>query len=642
MGNLAVRKVVYNGKRYYFESPYLEDGIVILEGVNGHGKSTFMNLIYYGLGGKVPGFNKNDKHVNNKHTEIYNDEDNYVELEVEINNKKYEFTRTIGDNIIFIVDEDKNVTETCVFRNQSNQDTKVFSDWILSTLGINVFDIVQGTRSFKLNFSDLMRLIYHDQLTEVDKIYKEADNSNFLSDSLEIRKAIFEVLLGKIYDKYYSALGNYKLKSKELEKNQAIMDSYDDFLNEILNEDLSNVVHIKALIVENESMRKKVNIERNIAINQKSNSSQILKSVDEQRNILAKYQSERDNLVQAKSTINQSIDKIIFLIDEAEKELQEIKKIRLVNKKLKLFSPNTCPYCLREVERVKGKCICGEDVDEEQYEKFFYTDHEYFEILKVKKKAVSSLSNLLDKKNYKMKNIVSETLALDNKISNVRNYINELMQNITCDYNSAYIRQLDSRECELNAKIIELQQAEELAQKRENIGVELIKLRKQVESLKVKTEVYLSAAKEDMLKRKSSFSDIYLQLMKLADAHCYAAYIGDDYMPNINFSQYRERSASVPKRLMFFLTMLIESLQNEVNFPRFLMIDTPNKEGIDKENLIKNIALLSKADELKIQSDLKYQIILTTGIDTYPDEYKDLVFLKLDDQKYLLKEKNDI
>lgn len=642
MGNLAVRKVVYNGKKYYFESPYLEDGIVILEGVNGHGKSTFMNLIYYGLGGKVPGFNKNDKDANNKHTEIYNDEDNYVELEVEINNKKYELTRTIGDNIIFIVDEDKNVTETCVFRNQTDKDTKVFSDWILGTLGINVFDIVQGTRSFKLNFSDLMRLIYHDQLTEVDKIYKEADNSNFLSDSLEIRKAIFEVLLGKIYNKYYSALGNYKLKSKELEKNQAIMDSYDDFLNEILSEDLSNVVHIKALIVENENMRKKVNAERNIAISQKGSSNQILKSVDEQRNILAKYQSERDTLIQAKSAINQSIDKIIFLIDEAEKELQEIEKIRLVNKKLKLFSPNTCPYCLRDVERIKGKCICGEDVDEEQYEKFFYTDHEYFDILKVKKKAISSLSNLLDKKNYKMKNIVSETVTLDNKILNVKNYINELMQNITCDYNSAYIRQLDNRECELNAKIIELQQAEELAQKRENISVELIKLRKQVESLKIETEVYLSAAKEDMLNRKSSFSDIYLQLMKLADAHCYAAYIGDDYMPNINFSQYRERSASVPKRLMFFLTMLIQSLQTEVNFPKFLMIDTPNKEGIDKENLIKNITLLSKANEVKTQSEIKYQIILTTGIDIYPDEYKDLVFLKLDDQKYLLKEKNDI
>lgn len=38
---------------------------------------------------------------------------------------------------------------------------------------------------------------------------------------------------------------------------------------------------------------------------------------------------------------------ILYLIDESEKELSEIEKIRLVNKKLKLFTPNTCPYCRR-------------------------------------------------------------------------------------------------------------------------------------------------------------------------------------------------------------------------------------------------------------------------------------------------------
>ena len=60
MGRLAIRRVVYSGDKYSFESPYLNDGIVIMEGVNGHGKSTFMNLIYYGLGGRVQAFNKND------------------------------------------------------------------------------------------------------------------------------------------------------------------------------------------------------------------------------------------------------------------------------------------------------------------------------------------------------------------------------------------------------------------------------------------------------------------------------------------------------------------------------------------------------------------------------------------------------
>lgn len=109
-------------------------------------------------------------------------------------------------------------------------------------------------------------------------------------------------------------------------------------------------------------------------------------------------------------------------------------------------------------------------------------------------------------------------------------------------------------------------------------------------------------------------------------------------MPHINLGAYRERSAAVPKRLMYFLTMLIESLKNEANFPQFLMIDTPNKEGIDKENLIKNIGLLAEADKYTEEMKTQYQIILTTGIDTYPEEFKKNVFYKLEGENYLLQE----
>ena len=83
--------------------------------------------------------------------------------------------------------------------------------------------------------------------------------------------------------------------------------------------------------------------------------------------------------------MQQSIDKILFLIERVDKEIKEIENIRFVNKKLALFSPNTCPYCLREVEREKGKCICGNDIDEEEYDKFFYSEEEYFQILQVKR-----------------------------------------------------------------------------------------------------------------------------------------------------------------------------------------------------------------------------------------------------------------
>ena len=638
MGRLAIRRVVYSGDKYSFESPYLNDGIVIMEGVNGHGKSTFMNLIYYGLGGRVQAFNKSDDNDSTKHNEIFYDTNNYVELLIEIDDEKYELTRYIGDNLIFVVGEDEEVRETCVLRNQSDEHTMVFSDWILGKLNINVFDIVQGTRSFKLNFTDLLRLVYHDQETEVDKVYKEADNSNFLSDSLEIRKAIFEILLGKTYNDYYSTLGQYKLTMKELEKAQAVMDSYDEFLGEVLDYDLANVVHINSMISENQEMIEKVQIEREIASREQGNSDEIWQLIGQQKKELMLNQHKLEEWESAKNLTTQSIDKILYLIDESEKELSEIEKIRLVNKKLKLFTPNTCPYCLREVEREKGKCICGNDIEEEQYEKFFYTDEEYLDILKVKKKSIQSLEQLLERKSQRLKIIIGHIEKAEQSIEKIRLYIDELTKDIATNYNSAYIRQLDERERELNGIILELKQAKDLAKKRETLASQVIQLRNKVEGLKIRVDSFLNAAREDMLNKKKDFDEVYFSLMKRADEHCYSAYIGEDYMPHINLGAYRERSAAVPKRLMYFLTMLIESLKNEANFPQFLMIDTPNKEGIDKENLIKNIGLLAEADKYTEEMKTQYQIILTTGIDTYPEEFKNNVFYKLEGENYLLQE----
>ncbi len=639
MGRLAIRRVIYNGKGYFFESPYLKDGVVILEGTNGHGKSTFMDLIYYGLGGKVISFDKNSD-THSKHNEIYNDEDNYVELQIELDEQTYELTRYIGDNQIFIVDQNQQILETFIYRNSNTkQDVVIFSDWILSKLNIDVFDIVQGTRNFKLNFSDLLRLIYHDQTTEVSKIYKEADNSNFVSDSLEIRKAIFEVLIGKSYNEYYSLLGQYKLALKDYEKSQAIMDSYDEFIGQILNDDLSNVIHIKNMISENQEMIEKVTNERNLAYAQKDGTTKTFEILDDQKKRLLRLETEKDELIESKHAVMQSINKIIYLADEAKHELKEIEKIRLVNKKLKLFTPNTCPYCLREVERESGKCICGSEIDEEQYEKFFYTDDEYLIIVKVKQKSIQSILSLLAKKEARNIEIAKQINKLDIEIDKVKKYIIELNKDIEYNQNSAYIRKLDDRENQLKADIMELKQAEELATKKDELVKKVSGLRSKVELLRNKVEACLIEAKNDILDKKNQFSERYLELMKLADEKCYDAYIGEDYMPIINFSQYRERSAAVPKRLMYFLTLLIESIENDISFPRFLMIDTPNKEGIDRDNLINNLSLLDKAQEYSNIYSKKYQIILTTGIDTYPETYKNDVILTLENEKYLLSAK---
>ena len=91
-------------------------------------------------------------------------------------------------------------------------------------------------------------------------------------------------------------------------------------------------------------------------------------------------------------------------------------------------------------------------------------------------------------------------------------------------------------------------------------------------------------------------------------------------MPIINDGEYKEASVGVPIRLMYFLTLLKLSLKDEdIPFPRFLLIDTPENLGIDKSNLEKSISKLLTGNDLKNRS--KYQIILTTGIKKYPEEF---------------------
>lgn len=636
MGRIAIRRVSYFGKNYYFESPHLNDGIVLLEGENGNGKSTFMDLIYFGLGGKVEGFYKDDRKIHDKHTEIYYDTENYVEIELDINEERYEFTRYFNRNIIYVVDSDNNIDEYNIYRTADNGN-EVFSDWLLEKLGIEVFDMIQGTKQFKIGFTDLLRLVYYDQKTEIGKVYKDSDNDNFVSDSIEIRKAIFEILVGKIYNEYYSMLAKYKTELTEFEKQQAVSDSYDDFLRQILDGNIDNSEFIQSEIDKIEELTKQKCLERDIARNNEVNSFEIFDEIKVQRSRVQKIQLEKDSTEKVSLAIKNSIEKILYLQDEAKREIDEVEKIRFIDKRMKLFSPNTCPYCLHEVQRENGKCICGSEIDEAQYEKFFYTDAEYVEIINAKKKSLKSLNELLEKKRDRKLNVDNNVKEFENQIRETQAYIVDLEKDIGTNYNSAYAKHLDEQIANLYSRSVDLSRAKELAAKKETLVSSCIKLRNSVDSLKIKVNLQLDKAKEDMLGKKKKFNKVYAELMKATDSSCFDAYLGEDYMPYINGGAYRERSAYVSRRLMYFFTLLLLSLETDMNYPQFLMIDTPNKEGIDPEKLIKILVHLDMANEKSNLYDKKFQIILTTGRGVYPKEFEKYVFLSLDDDNKLLK-----
>lgn len=672
MGRLTIRKVIYEGDNYHFQSPTFGDGLNIILGKNGNGKTTFINLIYFGLGGNVPEFNKESKN-DNRHNEIYNDDNNYVRLFVEINNQIYILTRYFAQNYIFITDIAENKNQS--FRVNRYEGCEIFSDWILDKLGINVFQIYQGTKKWKINFTDLMRLIYYDQKTQVDKIYKNLEYNSFLTDSESFRKAIFEILMGKTYNEYYESLAKYNAKLKEKNAKKDSLEMFRQFKDEILKEENMNSVHLNELKEKYVSDLEKYKLLREDARNFTNAPDIVIDDIEIKRNKLLELEFRYTNISQDIIKKNNEIKNLSYLYHELKNDIEQIQKIKFLHNRLSLFSPDTCPYCLKRVKRNEGKCICGSDICEDEYEKFFYTEDEYVDMILSKKKSLESLEFAILSCKEDIDIFNNQLKKVDEEKKNLKINISDLSKEIYSSYNSEKVKEYDDVIVGIKEKISKINQSLEIEIKREKLDSELVNIEKAIETLENLTNTFELQAQRDIVKKRDIFSEVYKEYMTNVDKDCMSARINTDYMPVINNGLYRENSASVHKRLMYFFTLLNMAVQSkETNHPKLLLVDTPSKEGIDKENLLKSLLQIKSLYKLgkkpykiytgkfknKFSATLKnienkellisrnnfkrkfdFQIILTTGYDTYPKEFESKVLIRLEDDDKLLKEKNN-
>src|SRR5690606_20239051 len=88
--------------------------------------------------------------------------------------------------------------------------------------------------------------------------------------------------------------------------------------------------------------------------------------------------------------------KLSVVRNESVSEIRRIEKIIFSHDHLNLFTSDTCPYCLNHVDRVDGHCVCDSSIEEDQYERFFYTSKEYKDILKSKIKTLSTIKSAYD------------------------------------------------------------------------------------------------------------------------------------------------------------------------------------------------------------------------------------------------------
>lgn len=614
MAFLAVRRVKYDGKKYFFESPPLSDGLILLEGENGTGKSTFASLVYFGLGGRVEPFLSERS---DRHPEITSDLNNYVELLITVDGQEYVLKRLIGTNDIAVQGDDVSEIMPIVRRDGSH---RIFSDWILAKLGIEPVSINYGLYSGKLNITDFMRLMYHDQSPDPTGVFKAVDNASYVTDSRVFREAVFEILIGKSYQDYYSALAEFREADRSRSAATKALEMFKEMYRSLheSSDDLNIVFLDKELKEMREQERRLIAYRRELTKAPPPRTPGV-NLADWQRDLLAS-QITLSGLSRSEASLLEELSRLSELKADLVSEATQLRKMMFAHEELKLFSANTCPYCLKEVERIPHRCICGNDVVEGDYEKFFYDSTEYLAILKSRQKNVETVDLAAFSLQNDLKAVREKKAAAQKEAQAIEELIAQAVGESDSTVNLQAFEEAEERLGGVRERIGRLKQQREIETRREKLEGELQLALNAYDAVKIRVEQLDAAAKADMQAKKQTFSTIYNTMMRATLKDCRSASIGEDYMPLVNGGEYTEASAGVPKRLLYYATMLQMSLADDtVKFPRFLLIDTPETSGIDpgplKAAMTRIVEVIEKGRELGQHC----QVILTTGIGKHPD-----------------------
>ncbi|AWG25585.1 AAA family ATPase [Flavobacterium kingsejongi] len=637
MGSLVIKRVKYDGDLYTYESPELSSGINIIIGDNGSGKSTFTYFIEYCLGGHLKYFNQDNE--TEKYLEIIKDTNNFLELDIIINSEKYSLKRFINGNIIHINYKEEYFSLP-VYRQQTDTiSNEIFSDWLFDKLSIVKQELNLGTKSWKLNINDLLRLIIYDQDTISKKIFKEPTNLNFVTDSLIIRKTIFEVLLGISSDEYFRKFEELKQMSVFRDKEQLKLDNF--------NEKFSGIELELPKIIEN---LEQLNSKLEARYNQRDIFISSNKKVDEKTNVISSMQEQIIQHELLLSNTNSELrsnqieySKILTYFQSQTNEINEVEKIIFTNEKLNLFSFKLCPFCMNEHLSKENHCLCGSEIIDKDYEKFIYTSKEYENILKHKKKSLETIQIALDSYSSEIAKAETKKEKLEIEVKEDTDKLKALINSTDVNSNNEAIDHLHNEILALMKSIESENYRKTISIERDQLLLNYKKISDRYKSVKIEFDALQRKFDKENKSIIEDFNIIYKGLITQSSADVSKAEINEDYMPIVDDGIYKNKSAGVPIRLVYYYTILALALKYDtVKHPRLLIIDTPEDSGIDDDNLKKDLVLLEEALNVVEAKKDSYQVILTTGLEKYPEQFKNFIvdkFNKKDEGRFILKHK---
>jgi len=606
--NLRVNelKVFYGGNPAFSEK--FHSGLNIIRGQNSSGKSTIMDFLFYGLGGDLLESQWRETAVNC----------DSVMLEVDLNGSTVTLMREVAPasrrpmKIFYgnIDDASNNAVDGWETYSFSRSTKESFSQVIFRFLGLP--QVEYGESNARLTVNQLLRLLYSDQMSSVEKIFRPQS-----FDLAITRQAVGDLLYGAYSDGYYKA----RLRKKDALEELKVVKSHVSFLIKTHSRDGEPLTE-EWLAATESRLQTDLN-----ELNEKIDAleSEIFDAEYDDRLSLNDQKAAYERVVGLQETIGAYEEKLTAeelaqndadeYIASLERKLGELQQSSVVVEELGGLSFKFCPSCLAPVEQeeVYGGCTlckCAHDTEQAQ-SRVLKLINEY---ARQKERAIS----IQAKRKFeiiRLNSLVRETTELWEQASrhytvSLRNPTSEMrtkLRKLNRDAGYAY------------------RELEELAHKKAVIAeiaaqtLERNKLQKEIAKLDIAIANGLASQENRVTAARNSIENHVLDFLKRdlsrQSTFSLARQVGfefDSDRLSVNDESYFSASSMVYLRNSFFASFLFAAANDPKFFhPRFLMMDTIEDKGLEPERSQNFQRILFEKSKL---AKSEHQIIIATSM----------------------------
>jgi uncharacterized Zn finger protein (UPF0148 family) len=604
---LIVKRVVVqrNGISVYDES--FHRGVNIIRGENSSGKSTILNFIFYGLGGDLTDWSEVAALCSK------------VLIEVNVNNNSATLSRDVsmtrGQPMdIFGGTYDAALRATAAewvrFPYAKSVNRESFSQALFRLLGIPE---VVGELSGNVTMHQLLRLLYADQLSPVDSIFRF---ERF--DSPVLRDMVGRLLCGAYDNTLYTNEIEIRARQKEFDAVSAELSSLISVMGQSQQPMTLDWVHAQRKVLDQQRSALQSEIERAElnAFSSAANDELSLKSQNEAYVQVQRIQSELGLAKQRRDALEFNMSDSAAFILSLEAKIAALTDSATVAAHLGEIQFQACPACYAPL--VNGAdastvCpLCRTPFDETR------TKSRIVALINDTAIQLKQSKVLQNKRDEELGSLEEQIRGLEIEWRQASRRLNELRMLPSTAATEA-VRNLNRKAGYLEREIENLEETARIVSMVDRLSQQKAELNRRISVLRDQNEALRGAQRDRLAKAYTSIEDEVRTLLthdlRRQDSFEHPDRIQFEFANNkigVDGQTYFSASSRVILKSSFFLGFLAAATkQAYFRHPRFCIIDTIEDKGMEPQrsyNFQLQIARVSQ------ESPVEHQIIYATAM----------------------------